>query len=109
MGLNRSHLASALVVIACLAACGDDDANENPKPSITASNAAASTGTEGAGGNGSGGGSGVGGGCNEDGCFSCEPATTEHFLNACTDSQCSAFDNEDRLPLFNGGDLPPVP
>jgi hypothetical protein len=30
-------------------------------------------------------------------------------LNACTDSQCSHFDNVARLPNYNGGNLPPLP
>src|SRR5258705_8514517 len=37
------------------------------------------------------------------GCFKCEPAKTEEFLNACTDGQCTPFDNAARLPLFKAG------
>jgi len=117
MGHSTKHLvatrhfavAAALAALS-LAGCGDDS-GENPKPSITAGNGAGSTstGTDGAGGGGDGGSDGAGGGCTEDGCYSCEPTRTEHFLDACTESQCSPFDNAARLPLFADGDLPPVP
>lgn len=43
------------------------------------------------------------------GCFQCTPTTDEDFLNACTDGTCVAFDNAARLPLYNGGNLPPLP
>src|SRR4051812_32987969 len=36
-------------------------------------------------------------------CFKCEPTKTEEFLNACTDGQCTPFDNKARLPLFTAG------
>lgn len=44
------------------------------------------------------------------GCFKCEPTKHEELLNACTDGQCTPFDNTARLPLFKSGQpLPPVP
>jgi hypothetical protein len=44
------------------------------------------------------------------GCFKCEPTKSEEILNACTDGQCTPFDNAARLPLFKAGQaLPPVP
>jgi hypothetical protein len=44
------------------------------------------------------------------GCFACEPVKLDEFLNACTDGQCTPFDNAARLPLFKAGQpLPPVP
>lgn len=44
------------------------------------------------------------------GCFKCEPVTNDNFLNACTDGQCTPFDNAARLPLYKAGQpLPPVP
>jgi hypothetical protein len=42
------------------------------------------------------------------GCWSCTPTTTPEFLNQCTSSQCSPFDNWTRLPNYDGG-LPPLP
>lgn len=45
-------------------------------------------------------------------CFdqaSCEPSTTEDFLNGCTDVGCIPFDNVARLPRYNNGNLPPLP
>jgi hypothetical protein len=51
------------------------------------------------------------GGCQgPNACFACEPTTTDQFLDACTDGQCTPFDNVKRLPLFKPGQpLPPVP
>lgn len=44
------------------------------------------------------------------GCFKCEPTKNDEFLNACTDGQCTPFDNAARLPLFKAGQpLPAVP
>ncbi|MDB5219128.1 MAG: hypothetical protein JWO86_7055 [Myxococcaceae bacterium] len=44
------------------------------------------------------------------GCFTCEPVQLDDFLNACTDGQCTPFDNVARLPLYKAGQaLPPVP
>lgn len=39
----------------------------------------------------------------QDGCFNCPETTddSEQFLNQCTDSDFSAFDNEDRIPHLN--------
>jgi hypothetical protein len=50
-------------------------------------------------------------GCNgPNGCFACEPVEIVEFLNACTDGQCTPFDNVKRLPLYKAGQpLPPVP
>jgi hypothetical protein len=43
------------------------------------------------------------------GCYSCVPTTDRSFLNQCTSSSCSSFDNG-RLPLLlPGGKLPPLP
>lgn len=110
----------ALLFTGLLAACGDDSANPTPTATFTTSSNGGST-NEGAGGNGGngnggngageqGGDGGSGGSCEgEDGCYSCEPVENEHFLNACTDADCVPFDNVARLPLYNGGDLPPVP
>jgi hypothetical protein len=45
-----------------------------------------------------------------DSCFKCEPVKLDDYLNACTDGQCTPFDNAARLPLFKAGQaLPPVP
>lgn len=42
------------------------------------------------------------------GCYACEPRVNEQFLNRCTDSDCAAFNNQARLPLF-ADPLPPLP
>jgi hypothetical protein len=42
------------------------------------------------------------------GCWSCTPSTTAEFLNQCTASQCTPFDNLQRLPDYDGGALPPL-
>jgi hypothetical protein len=44
------------------------------------------------------------------GCWSCTPQTQPEFLNQCTGSQCSGFDNAARLQgLYPDGGLPPLP
>jgi hypothetical protein len=44
------------------------------------------------------------------GCWSCAPVTQPEFLNQCTGSQCSGFDNASRLQgLYPDGGLPPLP
>lgn len=51
-------------------------------------------------------------GCVGDGgCFNCKPTTNEQFLNHCSGSSCSPFDNKTRIPAatWDGGKLPPVP
>lgn len=48
----------------------------------------------------------------EEECFdleACSPTEEVHVLNQCSESDCFAYDNEANLPLYNGGDLPPVP
>lgn len=56
------------------------------------------------------GGAGDGGSCRgADNCYSCEPTESSHFLDRCTDGRCARFDNAARLPLYNGGVLPPLP
>jgi hypothetical protein len=46
--------------------------------------------------------------CGTDGgCWSCTPASSSEFLNQCTSSQCSPFQNAARLPNYDGG-LPPL-
>jgi hypothetical protein len=39
----------------------------------------------------------------------CEPVEDPDFLNGCTDKQCIPFANAQRLPLYNNGNLPPLP
>jgi hypothetical protein len=47
--------------------------------------------------------------CGADGgCWNCTPATAQEFLNQCTSSQCTPFDNLQRLPDWDGGALPPL-
>jgi hypothetical protein len=48
-------------------------------------------------------------GCDgQGGCYACAPSTPLQFLNQCTNSQCSPFDNT-TLPLLADGGLPPLP
>jgi hypothetical protein len=87
-------------------ACGEE---ENPEPSSTFTTGPGSSSSGNQGGGNDGGG-GVGGNCEgPNGCFDCPPTQNVHFLNACTDAQCAFFDNEARLPLYEGPDLPPIP
>lgn len=44
------------------------------------------------------------------GCFACAPTTSVQFLNRCTSSSCTRFDNATRLTRLNAdGGLPPLP
>jgi hypothetical protein len=53
---------------------------------------------------------GLDAGCDgEAGCWSCAPTSTTEFLNQCTSSQCTPFNNLQRLPDYDGGALPPLP
>jgi hypothetical protein len=47
----------------------------------------------------------------EDGCWSCAPTTSVHFLNRCTDAICDPFPvTQARLPLLRAdGTVPPLP
>jgi hypothetical protein len=117
-----------LTVLLLAAACGDDAEATPPDASAEAGKG----GKGGKGGSGGRAGSGGTGGsvgeaddagqspadagkdsgtsCEGDkGCYSCEAKEPAQFLNHCTDSQCEAFDNEKRLPLYNHGDLPQLP
>ncbi|HEU4406463.1 MAG TPA: hypothetical protein VFS43_14455 [Polyangiaceae bacterium] len=124
--LRRSYLAlalaAALAPAAALVSACSSDANDAPSgpsvfdpPGAGSGGAPGSSGGAGAGGaagNAGSGGGGVAPNClGPDGCFaaSCAPQVTEHFLNRCTDASCARFDNAARLPLFNGGSLPPLP
>ena len=117
---SRASILAALVgaSAAAISACSSES---NPKPPDTTFTTSSST-TTGAGGAGGGssssssatgtGGDGSGGAANCDGpngCYSCPPKTGSQFLNACTSTQCSPFDNGKRLPLYNNGNLPPIP
>jgi hypothetical protein len=126
----RATQSTSLGVLALLAsmagytAC-DSTNNPEPNPHLTTSSGpgggpASSTGTDGTGGfggggatgtGGAGGGAGGGGGnCDgPNGCYDCPPHSNDQFLNHCTTAQCAPFDNEARLPLYNGGNLPPLP
>jgi hypothetical protein len=42
------------------------------------------------------------------GCYKCAPTTNLEFLNQCTTSTCSPFNDFQRLPNYDGG-LPPLP
>jgi hypothetical protein len=42
--------------------------------------------------------------CTRDsGCWSCTPESVPQFLNQCTGSQCTPFDNVGRVPGYDGG------
>lgn len=75
----------------------------------TATTSSSGTGGAGTGGANTGGGGGAPNCDGPNGCYSCPPTKNEQFLNACTSAQCSPFDNAARLPLYNNGNLPPVP
>ena len=126
---NRTWLGLGLLLLAT--ACDDKSETTPPDASVEAGRGGnGGKGSAGkAGGAGKGGASGGAAGDGEDagespadagkdasvscqgdkGCYSCEPKEPEQFLNRCTDSQCEAFDNEKRLPLYNHGDLPKLP
>jgi hypothetical protein len=124
---ERAKLAVlALIALASVAfgvpACGGDDNPRPPTSSSTGDTTSSTTSSTSAGTGGSGGGTtststsgGTGGGdagpnCDgPNGCYSCAPQTTTQYLNACTNAQCSPFDNVARLPLYNNGNLPPIP
>jgi hypothetical protein len=118
---RRASILAALVCVsaAAISACSSES---NPKPPDTefttsSSTTTSATGTGGAGGGGTSsssatgtGGSGGAQSCDgPNGCYSCPPKTGAQFLNACTTTQCSPFDNVKRLPLYNNGNLPPIP
>jgi hypothetical protein len=65
------------------------------------SNQGGSSGRGGSGGTGNDGGTGNEGGEGPDGCVR-NPTAPEDFLNRCTDSRCAPFDNETRIPGFDG-------
>ena len=50
-------------------------------------------------------------GSNPKGCYPCAPTKNDQFLNHCTSSDCSPFDNPGRLGAdnWNGGKLKPLP
>src|SRR5690349_7017536 len=123
----RSHQRAALFAIlasagaTALVACSSESNPRPPDTTFTTSSGTttSATGTGGAGGGGGSTGSssatgtgGAGGAPSCDGpngCYSCAPKTGTQLLNACTTSQCSPFDNAARLPLYNNGNLPPLP
>lgn len=123
---NRGF-AALLWAAAALAGCG----NDNPQPPTTSSGvftggsensggggaAGSNSGGSNAGGSNTGGaaGSSSGGSAGSENCagpndcYACPPKVDEQFLNACTAAQCAPFDNVTRLPLYNNGNLPPLP
>jgi hypothetical protein len=93
---------------------GGSDAGSGGSDAGSGGSSAGSGGDGGAAGTagtaGTGGAAGAGGNCQgENGCYACPPTTLEHYLNRCTGAQCVPFDDAARLPLYNGGNLPPVP
>lgn len=116
-------LAISVTAAALFAGCGssDDDAAPSNNVGFSGQSGAAGSGTAGSGNAGSGtagsgtagsgtAGSGTAGssGSGGAGCFD-KPKTTSEFLNQCTNSTCAPFDNAARLPLFQNGQLPPIP
>jgi len=104
--LALALIGAALVVAgaaatACSSATNEAAPSRPPVPPVTTDPDAASTPDS----------SNADGGCiGPNACFACEPAAPDEFLNACTDGQCTPFDNAKRLPLFKAGQaLPPVP
>lgn len=100
VALGASALGSALAT-----ACSSSDEEAAPtRPVVPAVDAGPDPGDAGEGGT-------VDPGClGPNGCFTCEPTKNDEILNACTDGQCTPFDNAARLPLYKAGAaLPPVP
>jgi hypothetical protein len=121
--LKLTSLALGLCVLLGATAC-DDESTDSPDSGAEGGRVsrAGSGGKGGAGGKGgesgdagseveagSGGDGGKGGSGSSDECFDGEPEKAEQFLNRCTDSECEAFDNAERLPLLKDGKLPPLP
>ncbi len=113
-----SVLAGTLVV-----ACGSDDSNPSPTTPVYTVDGSTTPGTDSSvtpqpdGGDGSttadsGPIADTGpladvdaAGCTQDsGCWSCTPGTEPEFLNQCTASHCTPFDNA-RVPNYDGGTL----
>lgn len=106
-----------------LAACSSsDDTNAAPTTTqtYTTSNTTSTTGGgggdattattgTGTGGSGTGGSGGVLDCDGPNGCYDCPPQTDKQFHEACTDANCSPFDDVARLPLYNNGNLPAIP
>jgi hypothetical protein len=88
-------------------ASGTGGSESTSTTTTTTTGTSTSTTTSGAGGGGTGGAPPNCDGPN--GCYSCAPKTGNQFLDACTTSQCSPFDNVARLPLYNNGNLPAIP
>lgn len=107
---TRPNMASIAFVAALAAsfaaqACGGGN---NPTPPTSSTNSMGGGG--GATTSASTGGGGGDPACTgKDGCYACAPQNNAQILQACTSAQCSPFDNVARLPLYNNGDLPPVP
>jgi hypothetical protein len=121
--LKLTSLALGLCVLWGATAC-DDESTDSPDSGAEGGRVsrAGSGGKGGAGGKGgesgdagsedeagSGGSGGKGGSGSTNECFDGEPEEVEQFLNRCTDSECEAFDNAERLPLLEDGELPPLP
>src|SRR5699024_5611737 len=97
----------ALTFATAITACSSETNQRPPDNDFTTSSATSSSSTSATGTGGAGGGStssvtGAGGGgtggappnCDgPNGCYSCPPKTGNQFLNACTGSQCSPFNN----------------
>ncbi|EYF02620.1 hypothetical protein [Chondromyces apiculatus] len=113
MRLLRRDLVAALVtgLLGATASVGACSSTENQQPPVfNATTSGPGTGGGAGGEGGAGGGGGVDPAClGPDGCYQCAPSSDTQFHNACTDAQCAPFDNAARLPLYNGGELPPLP
>jgi hypothetical protein len=126
----RSHRDALLAILfgafaasVSITACSSETNQKPPDNNFTTSTgtgtetststSASATGTGGAGGGGTSSATGTGGAppkCDgPNGCYACPPKTGVQILNACSGSQCSPFDNVARLPLYNNGNLPPIP
>lgn len=132
--LTWSSLAIGLGLALVQVACSSDD-NESNDPNLPPVIGGAGKGGTGAGGTGQGGSGpgqggtsnnggtnagGSGGGSGGDtqactqppgqhGCSNCPPTDNLGFLNHCTTGYCSPFNNAERLPRYNNGNLPPLP
>lgn len=105
----RLH-AISLLLLSVLGCARDQDAP--PGDDTTGTTAPATTGGDDSTGGVDDSGTSGGNECvGADGCYACEPQTSEQLLDRCTEAQCEPFSlTPERLPLLAGdGSLPPIP
>lgn len=98
----RRSFAILIVIASACSSSSEEAAPSRPPVPVVPENDAGTTPE---------GGTDVDAGCvGPNGCYACEPVQELDYLNACTDGQCTPFDNAARLPLYKAGQaLPPIP